>query len=385
MANFMKNIIKSKEMEKKIMLEAMKKKAIKSAVVIAVIMFIIGGVVMAVTVNFGFFKSKTNIYSARVSDIRNTDWAKLNIDKYNLYGIFTELYETKNGVKKTTDYYCLVLVGDEDDDQRFMAVKVPAKYKDKLDKIEEEYTDLDNGVESDAHTVIKIQGELKEMNTSSKLYRYFKEFVMGYEYEENEIPLVTLNLCLEPISQTSAIVFFVIAMIFILIGIFVILKAVITGGAGKIKKKMATMNQSDLDHLEYDFQSAYQVNKGFKIGKEFTYVMSGMSGNLIINREIIWAYLNTIEHRRNGIHTGTTYNIILTDINKKTYTISVVNEAEAHEVLDKYGQISNRIVLGYDAELKKLINRDFNGFLNIAYNRVEEPIYDQENNGYEQY
>lgn len=360
------------------MLETIKKQAIKKAVVVAVILFIIGGGIGVLAVSFGLFTPKKDIYSARISDIRNTEWAKLEIDKYNLYGIFTEEYETKNGVRKTTDYYCLVLVGDEDDDMRYMAVKVPAKYKDKLDKIEDEYIDLDNGIESDAHTVIKIQGELEKMDTSDKLYRYFKEFVMDYEYEESEIPLVTLNLCLKPVSQSSAIVFGVIALIFIIIGIALILKAVITGGSSKIKKKMATMNQSDLEHIEYDFQSAYQVNKCFKIGKEFTYIMSGMSSDIIINREIIWAYLNTIEHRRNGIHTGTSYNVILTDINKKTYTISVVNEAEADEVFDKYAQISDRIVFGYDKELKTLINRNFNEFLNIKYNHT------QENNGYDQ-
>ena len=275
-------------------------------------------------------------------------------------------------------------MGDENDDLRYMAVKVPAKYKDKLDKIEKEYTDLDNGVESDAHTVIKIQGELEKMKETSQLYSHFKKFVMDYEYEESEIPLVTLNLCLKSVSQSSAIVFFVIALVFILIGIILILKAVITGGSSKIRKKMATMNQADLEHLEYDFQSSYQVNKNFKIGKEFTYIMSGMSGDIVINREIIWAYLNTIEHRRNGIRTGTTYNIILTDINKKTYTISVANEATAHEVLNKYAEISNRIVLGYDKNLKSLINRDFNAFLSIAYNRPKEPVYEQENNGYDQ-
>lgn len=363
------------------MLQAMKKRAIKSAIGVCIILFIIGGVFLGLVISNpnGLFSSK-DIYSAKIGDIRNTEYATLKIDKYNLYGIFTEEYETKNGIKtKTTDYYCLVLVGDENDDMRFMAVKVPAKYKDKLDKIEEEYTDLDNGVESDAHTVIEISGKLVKMKSSSQLYRYFVDFVEEYEYDEAEIPLVTLNLCLEPRSLATAVVFLVIAIILFLIGIILIIRAVVGGGAGKIKKKMQTMNTADLEHLDYDFQAAYMVNKNYRIGKEFTYIMAGFNGELVLNREIIWAYLNTIDHRRNGIHVGTTYNIILTDINKKKYTVSVANDNVAQDVLRRYSEISNRIVIGYDKELQTMINRDFNAFLNIAYNRVEEPVYDQNN------
>lgn len=363
------------------MLQTMKKKAIKRAATIATILFIVGAVLLGIVFknSNGLFGSK-DIYSAKISEIRDAEYATLNIDKYNLYGIFTEEYETKNGIKtNTTDYYCLVLVGDENDDMRYMAVKVPAKYKDKLDKIEEEYTDLDNGVDSDDHTVIKIKGKLVKMNTTGELYGYFKDFVLEYEFESEDIPFVTLNLCLEPRSLSTAVVFLAVAIILILIGVLLIVKAVITGGASRIKKKMETMNAADVEHLEYDFQSAYKVNKSYYIGKEFTYILSGSNGDLVINRDIIWAYLNTIDHRRNGIHVGTSYNIILTDINKRTYTVAVDNENVAQDVLKRYSEISNRIVIGYDAELKTMINRDFNAFLNIAYNRVEEPAYEQYN------
>lgn len=352
-----------------IMLKQMKKRAMKDAVIGSIIIFIVAAIVMAVGLSYGLFENKTDITSAKIVDIKKTEYAEIEIDKYNLYGIFSEKYQTNNGNKTTTDYYCLILVGDQNDAIRFMAAKVPAKYEDKLNKIQEEYTELDEGVDSDDRTVIKLQGKLVKMDKSGELYEYFKAFVEEYDYTEEEIPLITLNLCLEPQSQSTGITFIVIAVILFVIGIIFILISVLFSNR-KVIKKINAMDAAEAAKLEYDFQSAYQVNKKLKIGKECTYIVSGFSSKLVINSEIIWAYLNKIDHRTNGIHTATSYNIVLYDINKKKYTISVANENTAQDVLHKYSEISDKIVLGYDKKYQTMISKNLDEFLNIAYNRI---------------
>ncbi|MDY2607048.1 MAG: hypothetical protein SOV90_03845 [Lachnospiraceae bacterium] len=44
-----------------------------------------------------------------------------------------------------------------DNDMRLMGVKVKAKNRSKLKKIEEEYTAMDNGEDSDTTTTLKIK------------------------------------------------------------------------------------------------------------------------------------------------------------------------------------------------------------------------------------
>lgn len=91
-----------------------------------------------------YLKGATDITEASVAKIKDTDYAEITLDKYNLYGCYSEQYSKSGSSKTVSDYYYLVLVGD-DNDMRLMGVKVKAKNRSKLNKIEEEYTAMDNG------------------------------------------------------------------------------------------------------------------------------------------------------------------------------------------------------------------------------------------------
>lgn len=369
------------------MIKEMKKTIFRNTLIL-VFVLLIAGIILTVVAFDGavsVFGPKKNIYDASVKKIQNTDYAKIEIDKYNLYGCFTEEYSRTNNVKKTTAYYCTVLVGD-DSDSRFMAVKVDAKYKDKLDKIEEEYTDLDNGIDSDERTVVTVKGKLNKMD--GQLYRYFKEFILNYEYyTEEDIPFISINLCLEDEGFSGKAVFFIIGVIGILLAIIILIYVLVTGGVRKVKKQFQGMGPEELERIDNDYLNAACINKNVRIGRYYTFIMSTMSGLVIKNDELIWAYTNKVQHRTNGIPTGTTYSVLVYDVNGKSHSLPSKNEQMCQEILNRYSQISNRIIIGYDDEYMQLFRTDFKRFLSIAYNRIDNvPMNDNnENMGFGNY
>lgn len=346
------------------MIKEMKKTIVRNALILVFALMILGIILIAVMFDgaMPMFGPKKNIYDASVKEINNTDYAKIEIDKYNLYGCFAEEYERRNGVKKTTAYYCILLVGDESD-MGFMAVKVGAKYKDKLEKIEKEYTDLDNGIDSDDRTVIKLNGKLSKMN--GQLYDDYKNFILKYD------EIISLNLCLEEAQVNKEVVFFVIGVVLILVSIIILIFVLATGGVGKVKKQFKDMTPEELERLDSDYMSAACINKNLRIGRYYTFIMSTMNGAVRKNDEIVWAFMSKTTHRTNGVPTGTTYAVTVYDVNGKSYSIQAKNEQMCQEILQKYAQISDRIIIGYDDEYMRLMRTNFKQFLSIAYNRID--------------
>ena len=363
-----------------ILLKEIKKNMCRKYIVMGLCFLILGILLMVVAFDgvVAIAGHKTNLYDASVKEISNSKYAKVEIDKYNLYGVFTEEYETKNNVKKITAYYCALLVGEESD-LRLMAVKVDAKYKSKLDKIAKEYTDLDNGIDSDERTVIEVKGQLSEMNKiKSSLYRYFKDFVKDYGYEDEDIPFVSLNLCLEYKSVGGQMFIFVLGAIAVIVAICVMIYILTTGGVSKIKKQLYGMGQAELDRLDNDYINSIVISKWVRIGRYYTFIMN--VGKIIKNDELVWAYMSKVQHRTNGIPTGTTYSVLAYDVNAKSITIPAKNELMCQTILDQFAQISDKIILGYSEEYMQLFRTDFKRFLSIAYNRIDN-VPSNENGG----
>lgn len=358
-------------------LKEIKKRKSRSMLICVLTFFVLGIGLMALMFNgaMSVFGKKTDIYNATNKKISNADYAKVEIDKYNLYGRFTEEYKSQNNVKTTTAYYCALLVGEESD-KRLMAVKVDAKYKSKLQKIEKEYTDLDNGIESDERTVIKVEGTLKKMD--GRLYQYFKEFVMDYGYTEDEVPFVTLNLCLEDEGVNGQTLFFLIGVGLVVIAIILLIYMLTTGGIRKIKKQFNGMTQEELERIDNDYMNAVTISKHVKIGRYYTFIMN--TGKVLKNDELVWAYISKVQHRTNGIPTGTTYSVIAYDVNQKSLNIPAKNEQMCQAIMDQYAQISDKIILGYDDGYMQLFRTDFKKFLAIAYNRIDN-VPSNENSG----
>lgn len=346
------------------MIKEMKKKILRKTIVVAILLVLAGGVLVGLMANgaMPFLASKTDIYDASIKKIKNTTYAEVEIDKYNLYGCFG----SESGESKA--YYCALLVGDEDD-ARLMAVKVDAKYEDELDKIEQEYTDLDNGIDSDERTVIKVKGKLEKM-TGSK-YSYFKDFIMDYGYTESEVPFVSLNLCLTKGEFNMEVICFFIGILLIISAIVVVIYVLATGCLGKLRKQLKNMSEAEQQIMDNDYLNAAKVGKNIRIGREYTFMINTIGVVVIANKDLVWAYPNKVQHRTNGIPTGTTYSVMLYDINKKNYALSADDEDMCQAIMGVYASISDKILLGYDDSYMNMFRSDFNRFLSLAYNRQD--------------
>ena len=75
-----------------------------------------------------YLKGATDITEASVAKIKDTDYAEITLDKYNLYGCYSEQYSKSGSSQTVSDYYYLVVVGD-DNDMRFMGVPAPAPHR----------------------------------------------------------------------------------------------------------------------------------------------------------------------------------------------------------------------------------------------------------------
>ena len=164
----------------------------------------------------------------------------------------------------------------------------------------------------------------------------------------------------------------------ILIGIISFVMALMGVKLKKIKKQIAQSGYTE-STIENDYATAgYSlVGNEFKIGKLASYDAQDSKPYMILNKDMVWAYQMTTTHRTNGIKTGTTYSLYIWDTNKKNHQISMAESAvqDAMRYINKH---MPWVVLGYSDDLKKQYNRDYNGFLNLAYNTCPHDFVESE-------
>lgn len=310
-------------------------------------------------------KGATDITNASIKTIKNTDYAEITLDKYNVYGCFSEQYSSESS-SKVESYYYLVVVGD-DYDARFMAVEVDAKDYNKMLKIEDEYTAMDNGEDLGTTTTVVVKGKLTSMK--SELYTNFKECLIDtYNYGYSDIKIVSLNLVVDEGSLSfSDTILFLVGIILIIVSLIALIITFTNIPLAKLKKQLEAQGPAYMEYVENDFMNATNYGK-FRIGKEFTFFVKGMKCIIIPNSEIVWAYPTKTTHKTNGLKTGTSYSVKVFTIYKKAYELPTSDDDKTNEVIDVYSSLTDTIVLGYDVSLEQMYAKRFNEFLDIAYN-----------------
>lgn len=362
------------------MFKEIKKRATRNAILTLIFCIVAGGFLF---VCFGkdaltYLKGATDITEASVAKIKDTDYAEITLDKYNLYGCYSEQYSKSGSSQTVSDYYYLVVVGD-DNDMRFMGVKVKAKNRSKLKKIEEEYTAMDNGEDTGTTTTLKIKGKLTKME--SKPYVHFKQTIsQSYDFSYSELDSVTLNLMVvDGTVNVGELVFCLAGVVIILVGIITMIIAASGVTVNKFKNELESRGPGYIDYVEQDFINAVKFTKTVRIGREFTFLIKGTKCVMIPNNEIVWAYPVKTTHRTNGIKTGSTHSVKLLNNRKKEFILPADNADQANDIIDLYANMTDTIVLGYDDGLNGLFARNFDEFLNIAY---KNHIYGDKNNQY---
>lgn len=350
------------------MFEELKKKALKNSLVLSVVLFIIGAVMVGLMATNMFYivTGYVDFTQLAPEEIKNQ---LVEYDMEYNFGCCIEEYEYNESTHRstTTALYYIIWTGDDDvEDYRYMAVKVPANFESKMEKMAE------NSYNYYPSDPISIKGKITKFDDEE--YEYFLEFFEEAEWSESDIEEGTLpyyiNVYDNPASANGGFIFlFSVGMIFLLWAILRIVKAFNGGYLKKLKKDIANAGLTEAS-VESDYARAALVHQKctIRVGRLMTYFMLGSDARAIPNDKIAWAYMNTVTHRTNGIKTGTTYSVQIETEGAGSFSIGVDKEDMALGVLKKFNEMLPWVVVGYSDELKALYRKNRAEFLNLRYN-----------------
>ncbi len=295
------------------------------------------------------------------------------------FGSCIEEYEYQESApratQRTTSLYYVIWTRDGSfNDDRYLAIKVPAKYKSQM---EDMYENTAAGYYSDP---ITLSGEVKKLNEEE--LRYFKEYFVyddgteGFteaEYEQITLPYY-INVYASKASMNAVfLIGFAGGVVCLIFGILRIVKATSGGYLKKLRQDIVNAGYSE-SYVESDYASATSITKNgsIKVGRLMTYYSSGATMRAFANKDIVWAYQSTTTHRTNGIKTGTTYSSILYLRGQKSaVTLSMPNEATTQEFLKRVGTMFPWAVVGYSEDLRRLFFKEYQQFLDLRFNTME--------------
>lgn len=356
------------------MLEKLKKKSITKSLPAVIIMLAVG--LGLIALEFSNVKSLIRghvEFESLAPDEINGDLI-VDVTLYDNFGCYMEQYEenTKTHTRRTTDLYYVIWTGDDNaEDFRYMGIKIPVSDEKAMEDMAEatyygyEYSDP-----------IRYSGAVNKMTAEE--YEYFADYFEGSDISEDEMDDWTLPYYINVGALTGGAA--VSAWVIAGIGVAVVLIAVImlilalTGSKLKAFKKELAETGIDESGVDYEYESATLFSKvsDLRVGRRLTFFLVGSKPHVIANDKLVWAYQSTTTHRTNGIKTGTTYAVMLYTLDKKSFLVSVSKEAEAQEALQYISQNISGAVVGYDDNLSKMFQKDFQNFLQMKYNQREQ-------------
>ena len=355
------------------MFESLKKKALKRVILSSVI-FIIAGIAA-----FAFFGKRLYYavfgyvtFEELTPDQIHNQLVKVDLTQTFGYYMYEYKYDENTHQKlENTAYYYAFFTGSESEeiDYAIMGIEVPASNYHEMEEIADYYTN--NG---DFYPEpLTLYGEIKKMD-DEQIQNLKESFGMtDQEFEEYCIPYYVNVFPSKASTDGIACLICVVGAVLLVLGIVRLIRAATGSSLNKIKADMAAAGCTETT-MESDFNRAVTFDKGkdVRLGRLFTYYMSGATPRALSNSKMLWAYQITTTHRTNGIKTGTTYSVLIyADDPRNSVTLPMPNEATTQEFLKKINATLPWVVVGYTDELKKLFNKNRTQFLDLRYNTVE--------------
>ena len=364
------------------MFQELKKKSLKKSLTATVILFVIAIGLWVISLDgvVDLVKGPQALEEISTEDYKSQ---YVETEVWYVFDCFAEYVSTnsKTNVSKTEGLYYIIPVGDET--TQYMAVRVKPDVGDILDDICDETWEYLYGNITDTETSYLMTGKIVKMEEEEleHYYDWFEEagFTQS-EIDELALPYVIKDgmvggMITSPSVPSAAIGFSAIGLVLFLIAVFRLVKALTGGYQKKMKKYIDSHEDISEAQVEADYASAKDFG-GMKLGRSFTFILSGSKSELLKNVDIAWAYLQQTTHRRNGIKTGETYAVVLRTMDKKMYTIGLCNKDKVVEALNEYSAVAPDIVLGYSDERKKAYNADAAEFVRQAkVRRAEAEAY----------
>ncbi len=288
------------------------------------------------------------------------DGAYVTNEFTEIYDYFAEYYEVdKNKEENVTKRFYFIPYGDD----KIIAMELGSNKIALADQIMDEYY----GDKDYTGASIKVKGTIVPMpyDISGHYKSYFTQ--AGYTEEEMEGYVYPYVLKPDYIGDFPLSgLYFVIGGIFLSILWIIVIVIKLMSGAylTKIKK---SINQNDAvmeEYLDADYSQATTI-ESIKIGRLYTFFFKGVEPNILKNDQIVWAYLNEVTHRVNGIKTSVTKSLIMLTKDKKKHQVIFRKRESVYQVLDTLRMVNSKTVIGFSDELERCYKNDFERFLTL--------------------
>lgn len=350
-------------------MEILRKRSLKAAIPVIIFCFIFGIVcsIPAISAIPKLIKGPQDLETVDFSS--DIEGLYVTGKLYYIYGAYAE--ETKNGNVKHVEY---IIDGGEN---YYMGMRVAKKDIDQADGLMMATFDYMEGLDDGTvlvETQYEVTGTIKKMPSENlSLYHEYigwntmdsqsKEIFLPYYLSVGDVG--TSNMLGIVISIILAIVLFSIAI--------VILIRNVTGRTQRAVYDYINASPSPLVAKEKveDFLRNNPMVNGLQYNREF---ICGQDGDKTVFGEmenLVWAYLHTVEHKRNFITIKKTYSIMLSFANHTRQEAVLKKEAHARQHLDQIAILCPHTIIGYSDELESLYINNFPEFLKLKYNTQE--------------
>ncbi len=275
---------------------------------------------------------------------------------------------TKTGARRTTGYGYVVY--NYEDDSCFAAY-LPVSQKSTMTTLMKQGENALYGIEGTKS--IKIKGTLKKLSGTE--LRYYNESIANLE---KYIPGITeasvaLYVDSESVNRVPKVFVWIIYAVCVFGLIMIVMSAVRLATNGPEKE----INSFIQNHpgvtegqIDSDMRAGASIANFLWAGQRFTVWLEGVKIHILDNSKLVWAYYYRVTGRQNISQ------VLTFDINKKKVAINISKES-GEKLLGVYLQTQPQMVIGYKAEIEKQYKKDFNGFLDIAYNPWKNGSYTQ--------
>lgn len=353
------------------MLETLKKKVSKNVMWRVIVSLIIIGIIL------GFWgKSMLMFIQGPVPIVAGMDYdaeegSYVSFDVTYVIDEFVRQTSKNTETKKETLKNISYLTYFEEDGY-FFGVELPSSKESEMDQyIENTWSWL--AEEIDTLTDVKqVKGTWTPL-TGTRL-RYYQETItedLGEEFLDMALPYYIDTNKVGGNTHSAVYISFAVIIIALFYLIYTLIRFFGGSHQAKIKKYLVNNTTVSMEHIEADFASAVAVSKTIWVGKRWTFHVSGIYADILENKDFVWGYY----YYRSGRHSEST--LRLYDTSKKLHGLSA-SEKEAKAALDVYSKQNPQMVLGYTKELEKMFQKDFQGFLNLRYNRPPEDFAEPE-------
>lgn len=362
------------------MLQALKKKSLKSVLftIIILVAILVAGIVTLGHSYLLWIQGPTYFESLDDNDISNLEGSYLSADVDTLIDYYAETVKSESGKPdKTTSREYLMPINTEDMTV-YIGLEVPSGSITMADAVVEDTMDMlsdEDGSYQWSGAYVSVSGTVRRMDEETEqLYRNYiyqlgaDDDQIGMEDGCQFLPLVLVDGGIGKTSSQGLIVAAIVGAVILVILIRILVLALGGGYQKQIRNYIAaTPNPAATEQQLDRFFEATEKDGNVRMNPDWLLYVKGVDSWVLAGNDVVWAYQYTLTRKQYGIITvGKEHavKVFSASENEKNHchSISVKNEDAAQQLLAKLQNMYPDAVIGYSEEIERQYNADPAGF-----------------------